>query len=348
MPKVDADRLRTLGTDIFIAAGAPRDEAELVANLLVEANLTGHDSHGVIRISNYVKGIRMGAVRPGARIELVRETPSTALIDGGWGFGQVVAVKAMEIAIEKAKKCNISVVGVKNCQHVGRLNTYSEMALKHDMIGITSVNSNSYVAPFGGRSKQLGTNPLCFAIPADKEAPFVLDMATAVWAHGKIMVRAARGEKLPEGVLLDLDGNPTTDPTWYEKGGAILPFGGPVGYKGYGLSLLVELLTGALNEAGCSTSDEYRSRPFYGGNGVFMLVINISSMTDIVAFKERADKLFRAVKESALAKGSEEILIPGEIERRRRQKNLQEGVYIEERTWSQLQTVATELGTDLA
>jgi len=347
MPTVNANRLRTLGADIFRAAGAPKDEAELVANLLVEANLTGHDSHGVIRISNYVKGIKMGAVRPGAKITLIRETPSTALIDGGWGFGQVVAIKAMEIAIEKAEKCNISAVGVKHCQHVGRLNTYSEMALKHDMIGITSVNSNSYVAPYGGKSKQLGTNPLCFAVPADKEAPFVLDMATAVWAHGKIMVRAARGEKLPEGVLLDLDGNPTTDPTWYEKGGAILPFGGLVGYKGYGLSLLVELLTGALNEAGCSTSDEYRSRPFYGGNGVYMMVIKIGSLTNIDDFKKSAGNLFRAVKGSALAKGSQEILIPGEIERRRREKNLREGVYIEESTWNQLQIVAKELGVQL-
>ncbi len=347
MPRVDADRLRTLGTDIFRAAGAPRNEAELVANLLVEANLTGHDSHGVIRISNYVKGIKMGAVRPGAKITVIRETPSTALIDGGWGFGQVIAIKAMEIAIEKADKCNISAVGVKHCQHVGRLNTYSEMALRHDMIGITSVNSNSYVAPYGGKSKQLGTNPLCFAVPAGKEAPFVLDMATAVWAHGKIMVRAARGEKLPEGVLLDLDGNPTTDPTWYEKGGAILPFGGLVGYKGYGLSLLVELLTGALNEAGCSTSDEYRSRPFYGGNGVYMMAIKIGSLTNVNEFKERADSLFRAVKRSALAKGSQEILVPGDIERRRRERNLREGVYVEESTWDQLKSVANELGVCL-
>jgi len=348
MPIVSADRLRTLGADIFKAAGAPVGEAQVVANLLVEANLTGHDSHGVIRMPNYVKGIKMGAVKPGAKIAVVRETPSTALIDGGWGFGQVVCIKAMEIAIGKAEKCSVSVVSVKHCHHVGRLNTYSEMALKKDMIGVTMVNSSSDVAPYGGMTRQLGTNPMCFAVPSGKEAPFVLDMATAVWAHGKIMVRAARGEKLPEGVLLDLEGTPTTGAAWFEKGGAILPIGGLVGYKGYGLSLLVELLTGALSGAGCSSSEEYRSRPFYGGNGVYMMVINIGSFTDINAFKERADNLFRAVKYSPLAKGSEEILIPGEVERRRREKNLREGIYIEESTWNQLQDVAKELGVNRA
>jgi LDH2 family malate/lactate/ureidoglycolate dehydrogenase len=217
------------------------------------------------------------------------------------------------------------------------------MALKHDMIGITMVNSNSYVAPYGGRGKRLGTNPMCYAIPTGKEAPFVLDMATAVWAHGKIMVKAARGENLPKGVLLDLDGNITTDPTWYEKGGAILPLGGLVGYKGYGLSLLVELLAGALNEAGCSCSEEYSSRPFYGGNGIYMSVINIASFTDLDAFKERADNLYKTMKSSHLAPGFQEILIPGEIERRRREKNLKKGVYIENITWKKLQDLAKEL-----
>ncbi|MEM2920877.1 MAG: Ldh family oxidoreductase [Candidatus Bathyarchaeia archaeon] len=347
MPTVKADTLRMLGTEILKAAGAPDDEAKLVAELLVEANLTGHDSHGVIRMLNYVKGMRMGAVRPGAKITIIRETSSTAVIDGGWGFGQVVAMKAMEVAIEKAKKCSISAVTVRRCHHVGRLNTYSEMALNYDMIGITMVNSNSYVAPFGGRTRQLGTNPMCFAIPAGEEGPFVLDMATAVWAQGKIMVKAARGERLPEGVLLDIEGNPTTDATWYEKGGAILPIGGLVGYKGFGLSLLVELLAGALSEAGCSNSEEYQSRPFYGGNGVFMMAIDIRSFTDIDSFKRRADNLFKTIKSSPLAKGYIEILIPGEVERRRRERNLREGIFIEDSTWSKLLATAKELGVDV-
>jgi len=347
MPVLSVEKLRTTAASIFKALGAPENEAELVANLLVEANLTGHDSHGVIRIPIYARGIRMGAVKPGAKITVVQDTSSTAIIDGGWNFGQVVCTFAMNLCIEKAKENVVGLVGARRCHHAGRLNAYAELALKHDMIGIMSVNSNCYVAPYGGKTKQLGTNPLCFAIPAGEEAPMVLDMATAVWAHGKIMVRAARGEKLPEGVLLDPDGNPTTDPGWYAKGGVLLPFGGPVGYKGFGLSLLVEILAGALTEAGCSNSEEYRSRPFYGGNGVFMMAIDVGRLTDIKAFKERVDNLLRTVKNSPRALGFDEILIPGEPERRLREKNLREGVYVEESTWNDVRKLGKELNVDV-
>jgi len=347
MPVLSAEKLRTTTASIFKALGAPEDEAGLVANLLVEANLTGHDSHGVIRVPIYARGIRMGAVKPGAEVRVVRETPSTAIVDGGWNFGQVVCTFAMDLCIQKAKQSIVGLVGVHHCQHAGRMNAYAELALKHDMIGVVSVNSNSYVAPYGGKTKQLGTNPLCFAIPAGEEPPMVLDMATAVWAHGKIMVRAARGERLPEGVLLDIEGNPTTDPGWYAKGGALLPFGGLVGYKGFGLSLLVEILTGALTEAGCSNSEEYRSRPFYGGNGVFMMAMDVGRLTDIDAFKRRVDDLFRTVKNSPKAPGFEEILIPGEPERRLREKNLREGIYVEESTWNDIRKLGRELKVEV-
>jgi len=347
MPVLSVEQLRTTAASIFKALGAPGDEAELVANLLVEANLTGHDSHGVIRIPIYARGVRMGAVKPRAKITVVKETPSTAIVDGGWNFGQVVCTYAMNLCIKKAKQNVVGLVGARRCHHSGRMNAYAELALKHDMIGMVSVNSNTFVAPFGGRTKQLGTNPLCFAIPAGEEPPMVLDMATAVWAHGKIMVRVARGEPLPEGVLLDLDGNPTTDPKWYEKGGALLPLGGPVGYKGFGLSLLVEILTGALAEAGCSNSEEYRSRPFYGGNGVFMMAIDVGRLTDLNAFKKRVDNLFRSIKNSPRALGFDEILIPGEPERRLQEKNLREGVYVEESTWNDIRQLGKELEVDV-
>jgi len=253
----------------------------------------------------------------------------------------------MDLCIEKAKDSVLGLVVTRRAHHCGRLNAYAEMALEHDMIGVMSVNSASYVAPFGGKSRQLGTNPLCFAIPAGQEPPMVLDMATSVWARGKIMVHLVRGEELPEGVFMDADGNPTTDPSWYTKGGVLRTLGGIAGYKGYGLSLLVEVLTGALSGAGCSNSEEYRSRPFYGGNGMFMMAIDVGRIADLGGFKRRVDDLFRSVKGSPVAPGFEEILIPGDPERRMRERRLREGVFIEDQTWGEIRVLGEELGVEV-
>ncbi len=348
MSVISVDQLKMLGSSIFAGLGAPQDDARLVADLLVEANLTGFDSHGMIRLPIYARGIKMGAVKPGAEVRIVKETPSTAVIDGGWNFGQVVAKYAMNVCIEKARNSVVGLVTARNSQHAGRLNTYAEMAMAEDMIGIASVNSSSSVAPFGGKSKQLGTNPLCFAIPAGDEPPMVLDMATSVWARGKIMVCLARGEELPEGIFMDPEGNPTTDPGWYTKGGVLRNLGGEIaGYKGFGLSLLVEILTGALSEGGVSNSEEYRSRPFYGGNGIFMMAIDVGRLTDLDAFKRRVDDLLRSVRDSPTAPGYDEILIPGEPERRKKEKLLREGIFIEDKTWSEITALAKELNVKI-
>ena len=348
MPVFSADQLRTLGASIFAGLGAPEEDARLVADLLVEANLTGFDSHGMIRLPIYARGIKTGAVKPGAEVRIVEETPSTAVIDGGWNFGQVVAKYAMNVCIEKARNNVVGLVTARNSQHAGRLNTYAEMAMAQDMIGIASVNSASSVAPFGGKSKQLGTNPLCFAIPSGEEPPMVLDMATSVWARGKIMVYLARGEELPEEIFMDPEGNPTTDPNWYTKGGVLRNLGGEIaGYKGFGLSLLVEILTGALTEGGVSNSEEYRSRPFYGGNGIFMMAIDVGRLTDLDAFKRRVDGLLRSVRNSPTAPGYDEILIPGDPERRKKEKLLKEGIFIEDKTWNDIGSLAKELNIEI-
>jgi uncharacterized oxidoreductase len=250
----------------------------------------------------------------------------------------------MNVCIEKARKSVVGLVTAKNSQHAGRLNTYAEMAMSQNMIGIASVNSASYVAPFGGKTKQLGTNPLCFAIPSGKEPPMILDMATSVWARGKIMVYLARGEELPEEIFMDPDGNSTTDPSWYAKGGVLRNLGGEIaGYKGFGLSLLVEILTGALTEGGVSNSEEYRSRPFYGGNGIFMMAIDVGQITELDQFKKRVDNLLSTVKNSPTAPGYNEILIPGEPERQSKEKRLKEGIFIEDKTWGDLTALAKEL-----
>ncbi len=348
MPIITAEKLKELSFRIFRAAGASDYEAEVVAEMLVKSNLAGHDSHGVIRIPQYVERIQNGEIRVNAEIRVVRETGTTALIDGNWGFGQVVATKGMEIAIRKAEENSVGIVCAFNCNHVGRLADYATMAIKHDMIGVVTVNdggANPHVAPWGGCTPILSTNPLCFAIPAGKENPIIVDFATSVVSAGKVKVKLNRGERTPEGWLIDANGNPTTDPKvlFYPPKGSLLPFGGIVGYKGYGLSIVVDVLSGALSEAGCSDPHEARD-----SNGVFMMAIKISSFTSIDRFKEKVDKLIKDLKSSKLAPGFSEVLIPGEPECKEETKRLKEGIFIEDKTWNQIMDVVRRLNVELS
>lgn len=342
MPTFTAPQLRKISASILEAAGTPREEAKQVAASLVRSNLVGHDSHGVIRIIEYVKGIKEGKIRPGAKIEVVRETPSTALIDGHWGFGQVIAREGMKIAIEKAEISSISSVGVFNCNHIGRLGEYSMMATEQDMIGIILCNSGpkgGIVVPYGGAARRLGTNPMSIAVPAGEMKPFLLDFATSVVAEGKLRLKRYRGEKVPTGWILDKEGRPTNNPKDFYTGGALLPFGE---HKGYALALLIDILGGALTGAGCTSSEEYER-----GNGTLMVAINIGSFMPLEAFKERVDKLFKKIKETPPMPKCKEVLIPGEIEFNTEEKRLKEGIFVTEKTWQDISKLAGEMGLNL-
>jgi len=214
------------------------------------------------------------------------------------------------------------------------------------MIGITMVNSSPLVAPYGGSKRILSTNPMAFAIPAGKEKPFILDMATSVGAEGKIRVRLNRGEKVPDNWLLDKNGKPTNNPADLYAGGALLPFGATVGYKGYGLCMLVDILCGALTGASCTSSKEYLARELFGGNGTLVMAMNIGSFTPVNKFKTRMDELIQVIKTSPVAEGFKEILIPGEPEFRSAEKRLREGIPIEETTWKEISETAKGLGLD--
>ena len=342
MPRFKAETLEEISEKIFISYGAPAERARLVSKFLVKANLCGHDSHGVIRVIQYVKAIEEGDLKPDAKIDIIRETETSALLRGNRGFGQVVAKRAMELAIEKARKKTVSVVCAFDLYHMGRLADYTMLAAENDMIGISMVNSAPSVAPYGGIERLLSTAPISYAFPTGKENMFVLDISTSMCAEGKVRVSLHKGEKMPEGFIIDKNGNPSANPKDLYEGGTILPLGGDlVGYKGFGLGLTVEVMAGILSNDKCAYEAGKK------GNGVFFEVININDFIPIERFKERVDALIRRIKSSKLRAGFKEILIPGEPEIRRERTNREKGIYIPERTWNEIVEIAKRKNIDI-
>ncbi len=255
MPNFQSHYLVDVGTRIFAAAGTPDAEARMVAELLVEANSVGHDSHGVIRIPQYVDMIDNGHITPGAEIAILRDTPALAILDAHWSFGQVAMSQAVDIGVEKSRQIGLSTIGIQRSNHIGRLGSYVEKIAQQGLVGLLFVNGTPTcrMAPWGGTESRLGTNPLALGVPAAPRAPIVLDMTTSVVAEGKVRVQRNRGEPVPDGWLVDAEGQPTNDPNalYGDPPGSILPLGGPAGHKGSGLNIAVELLGGALSGAGC-------------------------------------------------------------------------------------------------
>lgn len=346
MPILTANQLKNIGFNIFKAMGVSYDEAKIVSESLVNSNLVGHDSHGVIRVPQYVSLIKRGDIIPGVQMEITRETPSSAVINGNWGFGQVLGKKAMQIAIDKAKNKSVSTVTMSQSNHIARLGEYPYLAVENDMIGIIMVNNHGaaqYMPPWGGIERRLSPNPLSVGVPTQKFEPVILDVTTAVVAEGKVRVKLNRGEKLPEGWIIDSEGNSTTDPKelYGPPIGAILPFGGIVGHKGYGLGFIVDVLAGALSGAGCSRVDAPRF-----GNAVFITVINVADFLPIDEFKSHVDGLIEYVKSSKKMKGVDEIYYPGEVEANERKKRLENGIFVEDETWNQIVSSAKEFNLD--
>ena len=344
MPNFTQNQLQKIATDIFEAGGVPSDEAEIIGELLVASNLAGHDSHGVLRIPQYIGLIESGLIQPGAPMEIERESASHALINGNWGFGHVIAQKAMSLAIEKAKSSTISAISVYNCNHIGRIGSYPMMAAETDMVGITMVNAGGtalYVAPFGGRDGRLATNPIAIATPTREGHPILLDITSSVVAQGKIRVAVNRGESVPLGWLINNEGEPTQDPRDLIEAphGALLPLGGIAGHKGYALGLMIDILGGALSGAGCSGSGNTRLQ-----NGVLMIALDIANFTPLDDFYDHVDGLVAHVKASPTAPGFDEILTPGEIEARQTERRLREGIPVDDETWRQIQETATQVG----
>src|ERR1700741_4646857 len=317
MPIVQADRLSRIGAALLKAAGASGEEASPVAVGCVNANLAGHDSHGIIAIPTYIDRGKGGHIVPGARWTIVQESPTTTVIDGHWGFGFHVNAKAMALTIEKAKTANVAACTVFRQSHVGRLAAYPLMAIEAGMIGIATADSGrspKIVAPFGGREARLGTNPISIAVPSDLDAPFYLDMATSAVAAGKVMLSVARGEQVPTGWIVGADGKQTTDPTQLRKGGALLPLGGTEGYKGSGLAAMVEVLCGLLTGLGFGVEPSGRHN-----DGCFMAGVNVATFRPLKDFKREVSEFARYLKSTPPAEGSSGVFYPGEVEYLREQ-----------------------------
>jgi uncharacterized oxidoreductase len=329
------DALQEALRDVFAASGSPTEEAALIARRLVKANLTGHDSHGTIRVHPYLDRLRKGMIRPGQQLTLLRETGAAAVYSANRGYGQVGATQAMERAIARARTANVAAVGLTDVNHIGRLADYAVMAADAGLIGIVLTSSGGFspiVAAFGGNEGRLSTNPMAAAFPSDRPSPVVLDMATSAWANGKFKVMLDNKWAAPEGLLFDKQGRPTTDPSELYEGGAIRPLGGEQGYKGTLLGIWVEILAGMLTGGGVvGVRNDGMTN-----NTTTMLALNVSAFRDLTVFKAELEQLIAYLKATRPAPGGE-VLWPGELEARVEAQRRAAGIPLAEDTVADLQ-----------
>jgi len=348
MPTFSAETLSTFARQVFEAAGVPAEEAAIVAHSLVDANLCGHDSHGILRAPQYVGFIQEGKYRPGVPLEVIRETAVVLAADAGWGLGQVQTHRLLDQLLPKAKRHGIAAGTLRHSGHTGRLGEYAERAAAEQLALFATVNSHGAgrrVAPPGGTEGRISTNPICLGVPT-AVAPVVLDFGTSAAAEGKVRSYYQKGEPTPEGWLLNAAGQPTTDPSvlYTEPRGTILPFGGPQAYKGFGLGLLLDLLAGGLSGGLCSHPDS----PLAGvGNTMLMVLFEPALFAGLEHFLKETTRLTEYVRSCPPADPSRPITIPGDPERLTKQHRLQAGIPIPEGTWELLKKTAEQLGVRL-
>lgn len=336
----DVETMRRIAVEVIEAAGTPHDLALVVGHSLVESNLMGHDSHGVMRLQRYVAAVRAGQVAPHARPVFTSRAGGAGHVDGNWGWGQSAAKLASRRAVELADRHAIAAVTIDRCNHVGRLGEHAADIAAAGMIGVVLCNAEPVVAPHGGRGRLLGTNPIAFACPRGNGPPAVFDAATAAIAEGKLSVAQARGQQVPPGLVVDINGVQSTDPNAFYEGGALLPFGA---HKGYGLSFFVEVLGGILSGAGAACSDKYER-----GNGTLVMAINAATFMPVSAFETEVGDLCARLIGSSPELAGEPVVVPGDPEARAREHRLEHGIALPAQTWHELVALALELGVDPA
>lgn len=337
--------LEEVGYQAFTGAGAPESHARTVAKHLVENNILGHHSHGIIRVIGYNTRIKDGAMVADAEPEVVDESATTAVVDGHWTFGQVAAELATDTAIEKAKSSGMAAVSLRNLSHLGRVGHYAERMADEGLASILFVACGGWgraQAPFGGKEARLCTNPMAMGFPYHPGTPFLTDIATSATAEGKLRVYRARGEKVKEGWILDAEGRPSTDPNDFYNGGSILPTGGiSSGHKGYALAFMVDLFGSVLSQGG---SPGQKSE--YFSNTSLFIALDVSRFAPLEKLRKDGDAMVNHVKDTPLIDESKPVLFPGEMEAAARKDGAKKRIGLEEETWNGIVDVLREYSRD--
>ncbi len=344
MPTFAAADLEQLASQLLQGAGTPPELAAIVADHLIEANLAGHDSHGVLRVLQYCDFIQRGEIKPHETTRVVERFPAGALLDGNACLGQVAGREATLLAIDIARETGTASVGVRNCHHTGRIGTYTLMIAEAGMIGLCFVNSGGgaqAVLPFGGMKRRLSTNPISISAPQADGPPLVVDMSTTVAPEGKVRAKFQAGKPAPDGWLVDAEGRPTNDASllYADPPGALVPLGGSVGYKGYCLALMIDILAGVLTGAGGCAPDRA-----YPGDGLFVMAIDIARFQPLADFSQRVRDLAEYMHATPTMPGVDRVLVPGEIELQRKAALLKRGLYVEGGTWNMLLVLCEKFG----
>jgi len=335
-----------LAEAILVAAGAAPDEATIVAHYLIAADLAGHASHGVMRVKQYVEQIRKGEIVCGVVPQTVYEGPGFAVLEGGLGFGQIGAAAAARMACDKAAIQGIAIVSLRNSAHVGRLGDWVELAARAGCISFHFVNTLSMprVAPWGGKEGRLSTNPLAWGMPVAGSEPIVVDLTTSVVAEGRVRLAHNAGESIPEGWIVDCDGNATTDPAQLYEGGSLLPLGGTeAGHKGYALSLMVDLMAGALSGGGASGG----ARKFNCNNYTVIAIAERQLAAD-GSIAEEARQFADWVRSSTPVDAALPVRMPGDVERASCSRQLRDGLELDESVRQSLCDAAGVVGVPLS
>jgi LDH2 family malate/lactate/ureidoglycolate dehydrogenase len=343
LPRMTAAQLETFIATAFVAVGITHTEAQSIAQLMARADINGSEGHGIFRLPQYIRRIKGGAVNIKPNIRIEREAAAMALVNGDNGMGHLVMRFAAEKAIAKAKTAGVAWVGAKWSNHAGPASLYASMPVAHDMIGLyLAVGNANHLPAWGGLDMLLSTNPIAIALPGNEEAPVILDMATTVAAYGKVKTKAQRGEMMPEGWMMDRQGNPLTDPQRANQG-FLLPIGG---YKGYGLALMFGLLAGTLNGAamGRDVVDFNADDTTPTNTGHCIVAINIEAFQPVAEFKNSVDALVRDLRQSERLPGVDHIHIPGEGAHAARADRSKNGVPMPPSLMAALDALAAELG----
>ncbi|HEY7203921.1 MAG TPA: malate/lactate/ureidoglycolate dehydrogenase [Methylomirabilota bacterium] len=343
--RVAHDRLRQITAEIIGRGGSEPAEAELVAGHLVDANLAGHDSHGVSLVPHYVRHLQAGLVVPNTSAKVTKDDGAFLMFDGQRGFGRRVAGEAMAAAIARSRETGVAVMTLANAHHIGRVGAYGEMASGAGLVSIHFVNvtdHNGLVAPYRGTDSRFSTNPVCIAMPGTAtQPPLLLDMATSGVALGKVLVAKLAGKPVPEGNLIDAQGAPSTDPEvmYREPRGSLLPFGA---HKGYALAVLTELLAGAMSGGGTIQPDNARR----GGtvNNMFSIVVDPARLAGVDWMRREVDGFVGYVKDSPSADPAKPVLVPGDPERRSREERRRAGIPLDAATWEALVAAGEAMG----